>query len=149
MDKFIEEAKQFIMDSITEEHPSVGQSIFWKRLAVRISQLPPPVQDALDTAMQELQNEGIFDSNQGITEKGLNLIYGTPSERIEGMKNEILNNLRNMQARIGYTPNWRVFITLPTILRETLPDAVKSLQKDGILDDNEKLTEKGYNFLYY
>lgn len=148
MSKFIEEAKRFIMKSIAEEQPSVGQSIFWKRLAVPLAQLPPPVRDAIEVAMKELQDEGIFDANQGITEKGISLIYGTSSERIADVQHEILAQLREMGARVGYTPNWRAFITAPQAFREAIPDAVKGLQRDGILDEKEALTQKGYERLY-
>lgn len=138
----------FIMRSIAEERPSVGQGIFWKRLAVPVSQLPPPVQDSLGAAMEELQHEGLFDQNEGITEKGISAIYGSAAERTQDAKNAIFQQLRNMQARVGHTPNWRAFIAAPEVVKNALADAIEELQRDGLLDENEALTQKGYEKLY-
>lgn len=145
---FIEQAKHFIMKAISEEKPVIGQSIFWKRLTVSISQLPPPVSAALEDAMKELQTEGIFDENERITEKGIAIIQGTPSQRIDGAKKVILNQLRQIHARVGYTPNWRAFITMDQTSQDYLLKATNELQREGILDENGALTEKGYDLLY-
>lgn len=148
MDRFIKQAKQFIMESAAKQQLSVGSSLFPRALIAEVSKLPPPVQDALPAAMEELKHEGFFDENDCMTVKAYNSIHGVPSERVENAKRSILDDLRNQNARVGYTYNWRAFMAAPAALREALPEAVKQLQSEGILDENEALTELGYRNLY-
>lgn len=148
MSKFIQEAKMFIMKAITEEQPALGQKIFWRRLLGPINQLPPPLKDAIPDAMKELQKDGIFDDDEGITEKGLLLIYGSHEKQIQEAKEALLQQFRSMQARPGYQPNWKVFMTTPQAFRDALSHAVKELQRDGLLDESGALTQKGYEFIY-
>ncbi|WP_320171127.1 hypothetical protein [Maridesulfovibrio sp.] len=148
MSRFVQEAKNFIMDSFAEERPTVGQKIFIRRLMVPISKLHPPVKDALPQAMKELQQEGLFDNDEGLTEKGVDYIYGDLDSRTQEARTDILNQLRDMQARVGYSPNWRAFITASEPYKNALVAAVKELQSEGVLDESEALTEKGYESLY-
>jgi len=144
----IDQAKRFIMLAMTKQAPTVGTRIFWPRFTADILQLNRQVQDALELALRQLQIEGIFDENEGLTELGVTRIYGSDSARLEKAKMMLVTHLIAIRAEVGMKPNWHAFSDQPEPIKDDLAKAMKILQEEGIMDENEAITSKGYQEMH-
>ena len=144
----IDQAKRFIMLAVTKQHPAVGTRIFWPRFTADILQLNRQEQDALELALKQLQAEGVFDENEGLTELGVTRIYGSDSARLEKAKMMLVTHLIAIRAEVGMKPNWHAFDDQPGPIMDDLAKAMKVLQEEGVMDANEALTPKGYQEIH-
>ena len=112
-------AKQFILGNLKDM--GAGDNIMLDVIGKRaIKQQSPIIKDNLETALQELENDGIIQNNC-LTEKGFWAVYDTTQEEaIESAKQFILDNLKDMGLRAGDNIMLDVIGTLAIILCWTL-----------------------------
>ena len=155
------QVKADILAFMAESGLDIGHALperpFYFQRAIRYT---PPQQDAIGPALESLVAEGTLEKRGNghfLTTAGFSQIYpDNTSVVVDFVKNDILDFLRNQNARAGHSLALKPFAFQRLVhynpqQKNSVEQAIESLVADGTLEqknDGFLLTQHGYERLY-